>query len=213
MPLHLRPHGLGLLSKMAAVVELDQPDDLHGHVGLVHYASGERQMPEVPGLAVTYRKEHVGYVAEPVSVFPIELTAATTVEDLPAEAGELPLLLPCNDSRLRQRTGYSYGFYDTLMSGPHSRSGLWLEHIGKRRASGYDSAYVGDFWWKDGIRTHIIQIHNLVSCRWTTFHMVLRRRIRTSDILLPRQAGYRYRIHRCTESAGFEPAVDFSTTG
>lgn len=129
------------------------------------------------------------------------------------ETGELPLLLPCNDSRLRQRTGYSYGFYDTLMIGPHSRSGLWLEHIGKRRAYGYDSAYVGDFWWKDGIGTHIIQIHNLVSCRWTTFHMVLRRRIRISDILLPRQAGCRYRIRRCTESAGFEPAVDFSTTG
>ena len=74
------------------------------------------------------------------------------------ETGEQPLLPSCNASRLSQRTGYSYRFYDTGTA--------WSACLaGQRRASGYGPAYVGDSRWKDGIRTHIPQIHNLMLCR------------------------------------------------
>lgn len=55
---------LSLLLQMPPVVELDELDDLHGHVWLVHQAPGERQAPEVPALRVTTGQVDVRYVAD-----------------------------------------------------------------------------------------------------------------------------------------------------
>ena len=74
-----------LLMQMTAVVELDELEDLHRHVRLVHQGPRERQVPEVPALRVAAGKEDVGYVEEPVAVLAVELCASSSVEDLGAE--------------------------------------------------------------------------------------------------------------------------------
>lgn len=76
--------------KVPPVVELDELDDLHGHVWLVHQAPCERQVPEVPALRVTTGQIDVRYVGEPVSVLTVELPVPSPVEDLGAEGCNLP---------------------------------------------------------------------------------------------------------------------------
>ena len=82
----------GLLMQVPPVVELDELEDLHGHVRLVHQGPGERQVPEIPALRVAAGKENVGYVEEPVGVLAVELCASSPVEDLGAEGCDLPAL-------------------------------------------------------------------------------------------------------------------------
>ncbi len=75
---------------MPPIVELDQLEDLHAHVRLVHERTRKRQVPEVPALRVTAGKIDIGYVEEPVAVLAVELGAASSVEDLCAEGRDLP---------------------------------------------------------------------------------------------------------------------------
>ena len=75
---------------MPPVVELNQLENLHAHVRLVHERARKRQVPEVPALRVATGQEYIGYVEEPVGVLGIELGAAPSVEDLCAEGRDLP---------------------------------------------------------------------------------------------------------------------------
>jgi|GEM_PF-6986090 len=70
--------------QMPPVVELDELEDLHRHVRLVHERARERQVPEVPALGVAQGQVDVRYVGQPVSVLSEELGAAPSVEDLGA---------------------------------------------------------------------------------------------------------------------------------
>jgi hypothetical protein len=85
--------------QMPSVVELDQLEDLHAHVRLVHQASCERQVPEVPALRIAAGKEDIGYVEEPVAVLGVELGATPSVEDFCAEGCDLPPLVSVREKK------------------------------------------------------------------------------------------------------------------
>ena len=84
---------------MPPVAELDQLEDLHAHVRLVHEGTGERQVPEVPAFRVTARQIDIGYVEEPVAVLAIELGAASSVEDFSAEGRDLAPLASAREKK------------------------------------------------------------------------------------------------------------------
>lgn len=73
------------------------------------------------------------------------------------ETGEQPLLHPAMLPVSARGRDTPTGSTTPGLTGPHA--------LRQRRASGYDPAYVGNNRWKDGIRTHILQIHNLMLCR------------------------------------------------
>lgn len=120
--------------QVLAVVELDEPEHLHRHVRLVHDRAGEGKMPEVPGLRITDSQVHVGYVEEPVSIFPVEGGIPSSVEDFAAEGSDLaPLLLAwvkkpacvysfttltvrSSDSKMRDATSSPFIFFFPLSS-------------------------------------------------------------------------------------------------
>ena len=85
--------------QMPPVVELNQLENLHAHIRLVHEAAGERQVPEVPALRVTTWQIDIGYVEEPVAVLAVELGAASSVEDLAAEGCDLPPLVSVREKK------------------------------------------------------------------------------------------------------------------
>ncbi len=85
--------------QMPPVVELDQLEDLHAHVRLVHEAPSKRQMPEVPALRVAAGQVYIGYVEEPVAVLAVELGASSSVEDLGAEGRDLPPLASVREKK------------------------------------------------------------------------------------------------------------------
>jgi hypothetical protein len=64
---------------MPPIVELDQLEDLHTHVRLVHESTSERQVPEIPALRVAAGQIDIGYVEEPVAVLAVELGATSSV--------------------------------------------------------------------------------------------------------------------------------------
>ena len=81
------------------VVELDQLEDLHAHVRLVHERTSERQVPEVPALRVAAGQIDIGYVEEPVAVLAVELGATPSVEDLAAEGRDLAPLASAREKK------------------------------------------------------------------------------------------------------------------
>ena len=84
---------------MPPIVELNQLEDLHAHVRLVHEAAGERQVPEIPALRIAAGQIDIGYVEEPVAVLAVELDATPSVEDLAAEGCDLPPLASAREKK------------------------------------------------------------------------------------------------------------------
>ena len=84
---------------MPPIVELDELEDLHAHVRLVHEAAGEWQVPEVPAFRVAAGKIDIGYVEEPVSVLGVEICASSSVEDLAAEGCDLAPLASAREKK------------------------------------------------------------------------------------------------------------------
>ena len=84
---------------MPPIVELDELEDLHAHVRLVHEAAGEWQMPEVPAFRIAAWQIDIGYVEEPVAVLGVELDATPSVEDFCAEGCDLPPLASAREKK------------------------------------------------------------------------------------------------------------------
>ena len=85
--------------QMPPIVELDELEDLHAHVRLVHQASCEWQVPEVPALRIAAGQIDIGYVEEPVAVLAVELGATPSVEDLAAEGRDLAPLASAREKK------------------------------------------------------------------------------------------------------------------
>ena len=66
---------------MLSEIQLDELQDLHGHVGLIHRGAGEGQMPPVPGLTVNDRKEDIRYIQKPPSAVLHDYFVALSAED------------------------------------------------------------------------------------------------------------------------------------
>ena len=77
----LQPDALSFLRQVLPEVQLDELQNLHGHVGLIHRGAGEGQMPPVSGLAVNDRKEDVRDIQQPPSAFLLDYSITLSSED------------------------------------------------------------------------------------------------------------------------------------
>ena len=77
----LQPDALSFLRQVLPEVQLDELQNLHGHVGLIYHGAVEGQMPPIIHLAVNDRKEDVREVENPPSAFLLDYSITLSSED------------------------------------------------------------------------------------------------------------------------------------